>query len=182
MTNCNDCQQHRDSQRILPDWKRVFVNRQEFLKLLSLTLGGLISAVAVIPGFAFLVNYLFTHSGDKWIALGPKDKFKEGETVDVVFDDPAAQPWDGCSARRSVWLRRDENDKFTAFAITCTHLGCPVKWEAGPQLFMCPCHGGVYYNNGDVAGGPPPRPLRRYPIRIKDDVIEISVGQFLPET
>jgi menaquinol-cytochrome c reductase iron-sulfur subunit len=41
---------------------------------------------------------------------------------------------------------------------------------------MCPCHGGVYYKDGSVAAGPPPRPLERYPVRVQDGQVEILVG------
>jgi menaquinol-cytochrome c reductase iron-sulfur subunit len=85
------------------------------------------------------------------------------------------------SGDRSAWLRRQAGNDFTAFAINCTHLGCPVRWEGNADLFMCPCHGGVYYSNGDVAGGPPPRPLHRYPVRITDGQVEIQVGTVLTE-
>jgi menaquinol-cytochrome c reductase iron-sulfur subunit len=63
-------------------------------------------------------------------------------------------------------LRRTGDREFTAFGLNCTHLGCPVNWRPGAELFLCPCHGGVYYADGSVAGGPPPRPLVRYSIRI----------------
>jgi len=39
---------------------------------------------------------------------------------------------------------------------------------------MCPCHGGVYYKDGTVAGGPPPEPLDRYPVRIQDGEVQIE--------
>ena len=38
---------------------------------------------------------------------------------------------------------------------------------------MCPCHGGVYYEDGSVAAGPPPHPLSRYPVRVTDGQVEI---------
>jgi hypothetical protein len=41
---------------------------------------------------------------------------------------------------------------------------------------MCPCHGGVYYENGDHASGPPPRALYQYAYRIKDGNLEALVG------
>jgi menaquinol-cytochrome c reductase iron-sulfur subunit len=65
-------------------------------------------------------------------------------------------------------LRRTGEVDFTAFGLNCSHLGCPVNWRAGAELFLCPCHGGVYYADGSVAGGPPPRPLVRYSVRIGD--------------
>jgi menaquinol-cytochrome c reductase iron-sulfur subunit len=39
---------------------------------------------------------------------------------------------------------------------------------------MCPCHGGVYYEDGTVAVGPPPAPLARYPVRVRDGEVEIQ--------
>jgi menaquinol-cytochrome c reductase iron-sulfur subunit len=173
MTNCNE------KPKILLDWKKVFVSRQEFLKLLSFTGSGLIAFVIGIPGAAFFLNYLFVPESRQWIKIGAIDSFKEGETVDVVFKDPYRLPWEGVTARRTTWLRRVRGDTFLAFAINCTHLGCPIRWEAKAELFLCPCHGGVFYSNGDVAGGPPPRPLHQYPVRVRQGYVEIEVGPVL---
>ena len=52
--------------------------------------------------------------------------------------------------------------RFLVLAVNCAHLGCPVSWFQESGLFMCPCHGGVYYANGERASGPPPRGLFRY--------------------
>jgi len=170
MTNCSEHQA-----KILPDWKKVFVSREEFLKLVGLTLSGFIALMAAIPGVGFMLNYWFIPKRNEWVTIGAVDKFKEGETVDVVFDHPERLPWDGVGARRSAYIRRVSDQNFTAFAINCTHLGCPIRWEAGAELFMCPCHGGVYYSNGEVAAGPPPKPLHKYPVRINNGQVEIQV-------
>ena len=42
---------------------------------------------------------------------------------------------------------------FQVFAINCAHLGCPVRWFPQSRLFMCPCHGGAYYEDGSRASG-----------------------------
>jgi menaquinol-cytochrome c reductase iron-sulfur subunit len=179
MTNCNG---HEQEPKILPDWKRAFVSREEFLKLLSLSLSGLIGLIATIPGVAFVLNYLFVPKPPQWVNVGQIKNFKEGETVQVGFHDPYILPWDGVSGHRSAWVRRLSEDSFTAFAINCTHLGCPVRWESQADLFMCPCHGGVYYKDGEVAGGPPPRPLHRYPVHLIEGDVHIQVGTVLTES
>jgi menaquinol-cytochrome c reductase iron-sulfur subunit len=171
----------QDLSAILPDWKRVFVNRQEFLKALGFGLGGLIGLLATIPPLGFAFNYFFMPKREGWVTIGAIDKYKVGETINVAFENPGALPWDGVTARNSAWLRRDEGDKFMAWAINCTHLGCPVRWEAGAKLFLCPCHGGVYDSNGDVAGGPPPRPMHQYPVRVANGQVEIKVRPVLNE-
>jgi menaquinol-cytochrome c reductase iron-sulfur subunit len=85
-------------------------------------------------------------------------------------------PWAGVTARTGAWLRRVSTDEFIAFAVNCSHLGCPVRWLQDANLFMCPCHGGVYYSDGRVAAGPPPRPLTRYPVRIQNDEVQIQTN------
>ena len=183
MTDCK-CEGHgpEPEATFLPDWKKVFVSREEFLKLLSLGLSGVIGLFATIPGVAFILNYLFVAKSPKWVNVGPIKNFKEGETVQVGFHDPFILPWDGVSGHRSAWVRRDNQEEFTAFAVNCTHLGCPVRWEGNAQLFMCPCHGGVYYKDGEVAGGPPPRSLHRYPVRLVKNDVQIQVGLVLEES
>jgi menaquinol-cytochrome c reductase iron-sulfur subunit len=39
---------------------------------------------------------------------------------------------------------------------------------------MCPCHGSVFNGDGTVAGGPAPRPLFTYPIRVVNGRIQIK--------
>ena len=69
-------------------------------------------------------------------------------------------------SRRLVYIRNDGNQKFTAIANTCMHLGCPV--QANATGFACPCHGGQYDSQGRRIAGPPVRPLNRYETSIND--------------
>ena len=64
--------------------------------------------------------------------------------------------------QRSLLCAARGRDQFQVFAINCAHLGCPVRWFPQSQLFMCPCHGGVYYADGSRASGPPERGLFTY--------------------
>jgi hypothetical protein len=57
-----------------------------------------------------------------------------------------------------------------------------VSWFQESGLFMCPCHGGVYYANGERASGPPPRGLFPCVYRITrvrgQDVLEIQAPHY----
>ena len=75
------------------------------------------------------------------------------------------------------WVRRIADDRFQVFAINCTHLGCPVRWFPESGLFMCPCHGGVYYEDGQHASGPPPRRLYEYEYKIDGGQLMVRGGQ-----
>jgi menaquinol-cytochrome c reductase iron-sulfur subunit len=141
-------------------------SRRKFLSRLSLGLSALAGAVVSVPIVAYLLSPLLRPAQRQWRDLGLVDNFRIGETVEVAFDEPSPLPWAGQTARTAVWLRRTGPVEFTAFGLNCTHLGCPVNWRQDAKLFLCPCHGGVYYADGSVAGGPPPHPLIQYDIQI----------------
>jgi menaquinol-cytochrome c reductase iron-sulfur subunit len=100
--------------------------------------------------------------------------FEIGKTVTVTVTDPSSLPWAGITAKSALWVRRVSDADFIAFSVNCTHLGCPVRWLQDAELFMCPCHGGVYYSDGTVAAGPPPRPLIRYDVRTTNGQVQIK--------
>ena len=149
------------------------ISRRRFLSRVTLAMSGLIGLVLSVPILASLLSPLINRAPSAWISLGRVDQFPLGRTVQVAFDDPSPLPWAGQTARTSVWLRRTGESSFTAFAVNCTHLACPVNWLQEAGLFLCPCHGGVFYADGSVAGGPPPRPLVRYDTRINNGQLEI---------
>jgi menaquinol-cytochrome c reductase iron-sulfur subunit len=147
----------------------ALLTRRRFLSRISLALSGLAAAVVSVPIIAYLLSPLLQQPPAEWHDVGLVQNFQVGQTVEVAYDDPSSLPWAGQTARTAVWLRRNSLTDFTAFSINCTHLGCPVNWRQDAELFMCPCHGGVYYADGTVAGGPPPRPLVLVGVRVTDD-------------
>ncbi len=149
--------------------------RRRFLSRLSVAAGALAAALVGIPGGLFLLG--LRRAPQVWREVGRLDAFAVGKTVEVSFLDPSPLPWTGVSARTAAWLRRVGPAEFVAFSIDCTHLGCPVRWLPDAELFMCPCHGGVFYEDGRVASGPPPRPLVRYPVRVRGEVVEILTSR-----
>ncbi|QYM78261.1 ubiquinol-cytochrome c reductase iron-sulfur subunit [Horticoccus luteus] len=152
------------------------LSRRDFFGRLSLGLAGLCAAILGVPLVGFIFAPLFRKVKESWIAVGKVDDFQVGQTISVPFPDSSPLPWAGITAKSAAWLRRDSSDQFTAFSIHCTHMGCPVRWLAGSKLFMCPCHGGVYYADGTVAAGPPPSPLVRYEVRIASGQVEIKAA------
>ncbi len=147
--------------------------RREILLLTNLGFGGLAGLLVVVPVIGFLFAPLFRDSFRKWRAVGAVDKFHTGDTVEVSFEDASPEAWAGVSAETGAWLQRRSQTEFVAFSVNCSHLGCPVRWRPDARLFMCPCHGGVYYSDGSVAAGPPPRGLTQYPVRIRSGNVEI---------
>ena len=85
--------------------------------------------------------------------------------------------WDGETGNIACWVRRVDDQTFQVFAINCAHLGCPVRWFPQSSLFMCPCHGGAYYQDGSRASGPPERGLFQYRYKIEDGRLLIKAGE-----
>ena len=129
--------------------------------------------IMAVPIVGFVVAPLFRKAPGDWMSVGKVDDFEIGKTVDVQITDPSPLPWAGITAKSAAWLRRESADEFIAFSVNCSHMGCPVRWLAGAELFMCPCHGGIYYKDGSVAAGPPPRPLYRFTVRVVDGIVQI---------
>ena len=152
------------------------VSRRRFFSRLSIGLSALGSIVVGIPIVAYLLSPLIRPAPNVWRQVGSVDQFKIGETVQVAIDDPSPVAWAGQTARTAAWLRRKDATTFTAFFVNCTHLGCPVNWRPDSGLFLCPCHGGVYYADGTVAGGPPPRPLFNLETRVQNGNVEVMTG------
>lgn len=152
------------------------LSRRTFFRDISLVLGGCITLGLAAPLVGFIFGPLTRREPKVWRSVGKVDSFKIGETVDVRYDDASPEPWAGVTARTAAWLRRESENTFIAFSINCTHLGCPVRWLPAARLFMCPCHGGVFYENGAVAAGPPERPLTRYPVRVMNGEVQIETA------
>jgi Rieske Fe-S protein len=96
------------------------------------------------------------------------------ETRMATFANPLGEPWDGMAAHMGVYVRNLGEEQFLVFAMNCAHLGCPVTWFPQSGLFMCPCHGGVYYENGERASGPPTRGLFHCQWQVRDGQLEIQ--------
>lgn len=145
--------------------------RRSFLKWTTFIIGGVAGIITAIP----LVEYFLGALRKKEIPpvfLGTVSQFPVNQTRLVTFDNKLGQPWDGMAAHMGVYVRylgKDDKevDQFLVFAMNCAHLGCPVTWFPQSGLFMCPCHGGVYYENGERASGPPPRGLFRIEHRVR---------------
>jgi menaquinol-cytochrome c reductase iron-sulfur subunit len=147
------------------------LNRRSFFGRLSILLGSIGAVLVAIPSVGFLLG--LRRPTKEWRNVGEFQDFQIGSTTLVSFEDPSPLPWAGITAQTSAWLRRVGEQEFVAFSVDCTHLGCPIRWLPNASLFMCPCHGGVFYADGKVASGPPPRPLFKYPVRVQSGEVQI---------
>ena len=154
------------------------VSRRWMLFKAAAAFNGVVGLALAIP----IVRYLLAPwkkdaSYKSWVSLGPAESFPAGETRLAVFKNPSKRSWDGATDNVACYVRRTGTDQFSVFAINCAHLGCPVRWFPQSQLFLCPCHGGVYYADGSRASGPPERGLFTYDWQVVSGELHIDAGQ-----
>lgn len=151
-------------------------SRRDFLLKVGVGLNVVAGGMVAAPILGYALNSFAEKYEAEWIDLGPVDNFPEGKIRLALYDNPLRRSWDGATAEIPCWVRRQEGDAFTVFAINCTHLGCPVRWFEESRLFMCPCHGGAFYEDGSHAAGPPPRGLYTYENKVENGHLLVKGG------
>ena len=156
---------------------------QQLFRWATCATGAVAAAAVGVPFVGYLFGPLRKNpdNGSLWVRWTTSDLV--GETRLHTFLNPLGKPWDGKAAQTGVYVRnlgpdKPEKQQFLVFAVNCAHLGCPVSWFPQSGLFMCPCHGGVYYASGDRASGPPPRGLFRCDWRIRSGRLEVQAPHY----
>jgi menaquinol-cytochrome c reductase iron-sulfur subunit len=153
--------------------------RGMFLKL-AVLFNAVVSIILAVPLVRYILSPVIRERRPgyaSWISLGSLDQFPEGQTRLATYRSPIRNTWDGETADIACWVRHMDAQAFQVFAINCAHLWCPVRWFPQSSLFMCPCHGGVYYADGSRAAGPPERGLFQYSHKVEGHTLFIKAGE-----
>lgn len=148
------------------------------VNLVGLAVAGVLS----IPGLlAVLAPAWSVRREPLWRPVGRLDDFRTGTVTPAVVDIPRRDAA-GALRQQTVYLWRPDEGQVVVFSRNCTDLSCPVVYDPGSECFFCPCHGGIFAKNGDRLAGPPPRPLYRYAVRLRDGLVEIDLRSLPPMT
>ena len=148
--------------------------RRSFLKASLLFIGGLISAVVAVPLFGFAILPALKKAPNKYVVLGIVDLLKGSRYKKVNYTFQSKDGWIQTNKKRSVYVTDAGKGNFVVFSRVCTHLNCLVRWEESKRQFLCPCHGGVFDEEGNVVAGPPPRSLERLSVKVEDGVLYVK--------
>lgn len=145
------------------------VSRRRFMTGTAHTAGAIAAAAFTLPALGFAIGPVFDREADSWQRIGPLSRFTRADYTPTVI---TIAPGIGEAGLSLAYVRRhnptidgpvkDQYDHVIALSSRCVHVGCPVRWVAASESFICPCHGGVYDIVGRRIGGPPPRPLDRF--------------------
>ena len=136
-----------------------FVTRTKFLTGIALVTGGVMTAAILVPVVGFAAADALKEEDWQWVDIGALSDFPDGKTTSLAVSGPSPE-----SNRRAYIRVRD--GAIIAIWNRCAHLGCPVAYSPGGDVYACPCHGGAYDSLGLVTSGPPPRPLDRFDVKI----------------
>ena len=136
------------------------MKRRSFLKLLTSLLGLSALGAFIYPLFRFLLP-LEIAARARAVTI-PKKEIPINTTKDVMIGQTPA----------IILNIRDKG--FLAFSRVCTHLGCLVKYHPDKEVFICPCHAGVFDLEGNVVSGPPPKPLPKFAVKVEGDNLVIG--------
>jgi Rieske Fe-S protein len=142
-----------------PEDDPAYVTRTRFLSLGAIAGGAAITAAIIVPVIGFAVTPTLEPEPEQWIDVGPLRDFPDGATTSIAMSGPDPE------ADRRVFVRR-RDDTIVPIWNRCAHLGCPVGYSPGGDVYACPCHGGAYDSLGLVTAGPPPRPLDRFSYKV----------------
>ncbi|NNC40836.1 MAG: Rieske (2Fe-2S) protein [Acidimicrobiia bacterium] len=128
--------------------------RRRVLKLLGEAAGGL-------TGTAVLLSIGCGRAADGAVTV-PLSRLPENVRVRVLDGETPVEllRTGGVVRARSLW---------------CTHSGCEVRWSEERDEYLCPCHDGIFDQDGKVVSGPPPRPLAGYPITMRGEEVVLGL-------
>jgi Rieske Fe-S protein len=157
------------------------VTRRRMMTGTAHAAGGIAAAAFILPSVGFALGPVFDTIDQDWRAVGPPENFPDDTYVPKVV---TLVEGIGETGRSTVYIRtynpdidtepRDQYNGWIALSTRCMHLGCPVRFVAASERFICPCHGGVYDIAGEVTGGPPVRPLDRFYTRERNGQVEVG--------
>jgi Rieske Fe-S protein len=157
------------------------VTRRRFMTGVTHGAGGVAVMAFTLPALAFAVGPLFSREPFNWQTVGTPSDFSEltyaTKVITIVQGIGNAGNTIAYMRKRDPAIDTEPEDQYNhyvALSSRCMHLGCPVRYVAAAERFICPCHGGVYDFRGMVVGGPPVRPLDRFYTRVHNGMVQVG--------
>ena len=141
--------------------------RREFIKSISKTTAAIGSSLLLVQLLQSCTSIRYVPSTiDGNQIRVPKSEFIEQQFVIVTSAGLAAPIY---------VVKNKKEDKYEAFVMTCTHLGCELKPTG--SFLSCACHGSEFSNEGKVLQGPATDALPAYEITTGKDEIIIELNK-----
>lgn len=154
------------------------MSRRDFSKIVMTFLGSIMGAVVGLPIIGYIISpALKTQKVDDWVSLGALDGYPIGLPTLFSFTRTKVNGWERTTNSFGVYVLRKSTSELVVLSNVCTHLSCRVKWNEEVEAYLCPCHDAQFSIDGDVAYGPPPRPMDVYEHKIEEGNILIHLTE-----
>lgn len=151
------------------------ISRRDFLTKSSVGLAG--AVVVALAGISGLSSLGISSRPKQWVRVGDIDDFPPGRPQNKIVTFDVVDGYFKSRVQKPIIVSRQAGaDDLVVFNTSCTHLGCNVRWDENRKLLLCACHGGAFYPDGKVKSGPPPSPLERYQVKVKERDIFVLVS------
>lgn len=137
-------------------------------------LGALIGAALGVPAITYLFSSGRSGSSGGWVDAGDVSHLGVRTPEEVVFRKTRVDGWKIISEKSTAWVVKLDEKQVVAYSPQCTHLGCAYTYDDTKKEFACPCHASNFSLEGEVLGGPAPRALDRF--RVKIDGSRVLIG------
>jgi menaquinol-cytochrome c reductase iron-sulfur subunit len=159
------------------------VTRRRFMNVAAQGSGIVATAAIALPALGFALGPIFSRLPWNWQPIGPPSDFSQTnyQTKVITIVQNIGEAGNSIAYVRARNPQLDTQPQtqwnhWVALSSRCAHLGCPVRYVAAAERFVCPCHGGVYDFTGQVVGGPPVRPLDRFYTRLNTSTGLVEIG------
>lgn len=156
------------------DESKTQMSRRKFLGYLIGGIGGVIGVVVATPLVGYFLSPAWRKSKSLLTPIARTSDIPVGVPTFVTYEERMRDGWFVSTSSKGAWVVTSDGKEFIVFDPRCTHLNCPFYWDKQKEIFLCPCHDGRFDIDGNVTGGPPPRPLDRLEVMVKDDTILLS--------
>jgi menaquinol-cytochrome c reductase iron-sulfur subunit len=157
-------------------------SRRDFFTWIVAAGSAAIGALLMIPGAGYVLDPVLRSAGKKerWIRVAELASLNKEHPVSAAVIGEQVDAWTKAPAVRlgTVWLRVMQDDKVAAWNAECPHLGCKVSFDPEHVRFGCPCHDSAFSLDGQVTGGPAPRPMDALEARVQDGHVEVRFQRF----
>ena len=152
--------------------------RRSFFTLVTAAISTFIGISLTIPFAGYVISPALRRRKKEWTAVAKVDELPIGEPQDLEHTVTLKDGWHETKSTKGLWAIKHSNNQITVFSPICPHLGCGYRWDGLDRLFKCPCHGSIYDIDGNVKGGPAPRPLDVLPTKIENGELLVIYKEY----
>lgn len=156
------------------------LDRRGFIGWIIAAIYAVLGMILGLPIIGYILSPIFKIKKDlslstQWAPVAPLSEIETVGHFPKKFEVPyrVREGWRFRETSRAVFAVK-EGERLVILSSFCTHLGCPTFWDKENREIICPCHGGLYNNLGQVIGGPPPRDLPRLNYKIEEGIVYLE--------